>query len=724
MTKKEFCYSAEDFDADQLKQIRRGEESGLDVSIYAKKDLMAIQMRQIRLGLEAGYDVSIYARPEFDWFQMEEIRKGIQDGVDYTLYADPSFDYRKMRQFRKGLREGVDLLKLRQLDAGVLRELRKGIKSKVAIVDYIKEGYVVEQLEEIRIALEKKLNIRPYLNKDFRGTAIREIVTGLEHGIDPKPYSKPEYGWQQMREIRLGMEKHLNVSFYSNPLYDWKQMREIRLGLEEGLDVTLYRSLMYTATDMKQAREQLLNQILCGIVNGKEEVIHFEPFVLTISEDKMEALLEIHGSKDAVYYPSDVVSFLKSHGVCAGILDEAVQALTTGRRYFERIPIAKGKPAQKGRDGWYEYFFKPAPNRKPKLLEDGSVDYQDTDWYEYIEEGTTVARYHSAEEGIPGYTVLGTSLYAPKGREQSVLSGKGFRLLADGKTYVAAVSGKIELHGHVLIITRMLVINEVTLLTGNINFDGCVHVRGNVGSGTSIYATEDIIIDGFVEAAVMESDGNILLKRGINGSGTGSIKAKGAVIGNFFEAATVVSGSNIQANYSLNCNLTAQGKIVIHGQKGRIAGGTAQCLRGITAYHTGNRAKLDTVIRIGLNDQILQQQHELETALEEIHRELMILKNAYINFQKKYPPEVRNTMDMYLKIESAIYTKGLQFKETLKEKQNAEQTIRDISGAKAVIYGRINEGTVIYIDNQRWDSFVVQNVTIRKKGNKVSAFAN
>lgn len=720
-TKQEAAFPAADFDADQQNEIRLGLEAGLDASIYAKKELMAIQMHQIRLGLEEGLDVSVYARPDFDWFQMEEIRKGMLEGVNYALYADPSFDYQKMRQFRKALREDIDLFKLKQLDAGMLRQLRKGIKSRVPIVDYIKEGYAVEQLEEIRIALEKKLDIQPYLNRDFRGSAIREIAAGLEHGIDPHIYAKTIYSWQQMREIRYGLEKHLDVSFYFNPLYDYRQMHEIRRGLEDGLDVTRYRSLMYTATDMRRARERLLNP---GQEGEKEKIIHLEPFVLTISEDKMEAALEIHGSKDAVYKPSDVLNFLKMHGVRTGILSEGVEALTAGKRYFERVPIAKGKPAQKGKDGWYEYFFQTNPNRKPKLLDDGSVDYRDTEWYEYVEEGQTVAVYHSAENGVPGCTVLGTSLYAPKGREQSVLSGRGFRLLEDGKTYVAAESGKIELQGHVLLITRMLVISEVTLSTGNISFDGCVHVRGNVGSGTSISATEDIIIDGFVEASVLESGGNVLLKKGINGSGSGSIRAKGTVIGNFFESAAVVSGSNIQANYSLNCNLTADGKIVIHGQKGRIAGGVAQAIRGITAYHAGNRAKLDTVIKIGLNDGIIQKQHELESQLEEIHRELTILKNAYVGFQNKYPPEVRNTMDMYLKVESAIYTKGLQFKDILKQKQDIEQTVRDIDGAKAVIYGRINEGTAIYIDNQRWDSFAVQNVTIRKKGGRVTAFAN
>lgn len=721
---KEIIFSAAGFDADQLEEIRIGKEAGLDVSVYARNDLMAIQMRQLRLGLEAGYDVSVYASPDFDWFQMEEIRKGMEEGVDYKLYANPALEYDKMRQLRKGLRDGINLLEFQKLDAGILKELRKGIKRKVPIVEYIKEGYAVEQLEQIRIALEKKLNLRPYLNKDFRGAAIREIAIGLEHGINPAVYSKPEYGWQQMRELRLGLEKHLDVSCYSSPLYGWQQMQEIRLGLEEGLDVAGYRSLMYTATDMKKFREQLLKQTVEGILHENKEIIRSEHFVVTVSDDEMEAYLEIRGDKDAVYETAEILAFLKSKGICEGILEEVLEDITANKKYFQNILVARGRMAQKGADGWYEYFFNTKPDRKPKVLEDGSVDYRNISWFEMVVEGQIVAKYHNAQKGISGCTVHGNELFAQKGKEQNVLSGKGFTLLEDGKTYVAAVNGKAELKGNHLEITRLLVIENVTLSTGSVQFDGCVYVCGNVGSGAVIRATEDIIVDGFVEAAVLKSGGNILLRQGVNGAGGGKIKAEGNVIGKFFEATTVISKGDIQANYSLNCELVSHGQILIHGRMGRIAGGTACAVKGITAYHIGNRAKISTVLKLGLNEHILQEQAKTEKNLEEINRELAILGNAYINFQRKYSPEIRNTMDMYLKIESALYTKELQLDKVYRKKQHVEQIIKDMEGAKAVILGELNEGTVIYINNQRWDAFNVQNVTVKRKGNKIAAFTN
>lgn len=35
------------------------------------------QMKEIRLGLEENLDVSTYARPEYNWEKMEEIRLGL-----------------------------------------------------------------------------------------------------------------------------------------------------------------------------------------------------------------------------------------------------------------------------------------------------------------------------------------------------------------------------------------------------------------------------------------------------------------------------------------------------------------------------------------------------------------------------------------------------------------------------------------------------------------------
>lgn len=66
--------SASEFDKYQMDEIRKGLESGVDVSIYADPKYDGGQMQQIWLGLKSGIDVSVYADPKYDWTQMKQIR--------------------------------------------------------------------------------------------------------------------------------------------------------------------------------------------------------------------------------------------------------------------------------------------------------------------------------------------------------------------------------------------------------------------------------------------------------------------------------------------------------------------------------------------------------------------------------------------------------------------------------------------------------------------------
>ena len=57
-----------------MREIRRGLQNNLDVSIYAKKEFNSAQMNEIREGLRDNLDVSIYAKSELTWEEMEKTR--------------------------------------------------------------------------------------------------------------------------------------------------------------------------------------------------------------------------------------------------------------------------------------------------------------------------------------------------------------------------------------------------------------------------------------------------------------------------------------------------------------------------------------------------------------------------------------------------------------------------------------------------------------------------
>ena len=63
------------FNEYQIRKIKQGLRSKVDISWYAKKEFNWLQMEQIRLGLIHNLNVSIYAKTEIRSDKMFEIRE-------------------------------------------------------------------------------------------------------------------------------------------------------------------------------------------------------------------------------------------------------------------------------------------------------------------------------------------------------------------------------------------------------------------------------------------------------------------------------------------------------------------------------------------------------------------------------------------------------------------------------------------------------------------------
>ena len=718
-------YLAEGFSPDQVDEIEIGLQKGLKVSHYAKKEFLAIQMRQIRLGLEENLAVSKYAKPEFDWFQMEEIRTGLKEGVNVSKYADPNISYEIMRQIRKGLTQGVELSYNQGWSAGIYREVRKASIAKVNIAKYIREGYKEEQLREIRRAVANGIDIDSHISVDFNGAGIREIVEGLESRLDVALYAKTIYNWQQMREIRLGLKARVKTEYYTNVLFNWQQMREIRLGLEEGFPVEQYATLMYTEQEMAKKRNALLEVYdeqpreetgyVEQIVDSKEEL----DFSINISKDEMEAIL-VFNTKNRKIDRETLFLHLFKAGIIYGIRDDAVNLIMRGKYPEDSIVIARGTAPEQGKDGSYEFFFRTELTKKPVILEDGTVDYKNIDWMEGVKKNQKIAYYHEAEEGKAGRTVTGKEIPSRKGKELRMLAGKGFELLSDRKTYISAKDGKIEFINDKIMITDLLILDDVTISTGNIQFDGSVYVRGNVGKGVSITATKDITVDGFVEAADLIAEGDIILKKGCNASGEGKISCGKDLMARFLEGARVHTKGSIKVNYCMNCDIKADNIIEVNGM---ITGGVTYAAAGIKVMDIGNYTGLRTIVRAGQNEDFVKREAHLNGKIYEVEEEVEMLQKALNDFQQKYPVEMRNTNPIYLKLEDAVYTKKEELERLQETKSNMNKLKENFANASIKVRGTVYEGCLIEIGGSSWWAKNVSNVTLRKDGPRIAVIS-
>ena len=700
-----------DFEKDQLNEINLGVAAGIDTSIYADKKYLAIQMRQIRLGLMEKLPVETYADPVYDWFQMEEIRKGLREGLDIQLYASHEIPYEKMRQIRKGLKAGIDLSNYRNMKADVLRQLRIAHTEGIDLSKYIVAGYDAKQLFEIQQALKANLDMEPYLLKEYIGPSLAEIRKGLLSGVDVSVYATMDYSWRQMREIRVGMEKRVDVSKYSSPLYSWRQMKEIRTGLEMGLNVEEYRKLRYTSREMRKKRRMMYEDLSRDKLKLTKNMMKAEDVEVEISTNSMEAYIRIL-AKDKEITRERLMDILDLHDIHAGILEKGIEEILSGNNR-KPVLIAKGQIPRKGADGWYECYFRTMINKRPKIMKDGSADYKNVEWFETVKAGQKLAYYHRAEPGTDGYTVSGKVIPAQRGVEKGILVGKGFEMQADRKTYISTVDGMVKMNDTTLEVSRHLEVEDVTLATGNINFDGSLHIKGNVENGTEIRVSEDLEIDGNVGAATIICGGSILLKKGMNSSGNGFIQAKKNIVSRFFESVRVEAEEDIQVNKCLNSQLYAGGMII---SSSTIAGGVASAEKGFRITNAGNSIGLHTALKVGYNEQIQEKIHNLNSAIWEVDQELQMLNNSYQGIVAKYPPEIRNSMELFIKLEKSVTAKRKQITDMRAQLEKFHNKLKE---AKVVIGGQAFEGTVVEINNRRWKADNQYNVVIKTDSDEI-----
>lgn len=654
------------------------------------------QRQEILLGREEGLDVSLFANPELNWLQMEQIRMGMKDKVDVSVYADPSYSYETMKQIRLSFYSSNDL------------------------THYLERGFVDDELEQIRLALEDGLPIDTWLTDDMYAQQIHEIKVGLYENLDVSVYANSQYNWMQMKEIRMGLEKKLNVSLYTNYLFSHWQMKEIRLGLEAGLDVSSYAKLIFSATDMKEKREKLLKEKTSGPVHTADTADTADTSdtvgALGIDIDSMNKkefsiFIEDNGIKAFAFIPwfpgnrvteEDIYNELKKRGIVIGIKREAITEMIKQRRMNEKILVAEGTPAEKGEDGWFEFFVRLDLPRIPAPLPDGGVDYVNIEAFEMVDEGEKLAVYHPAQKGIDGQNIFGEVLHANKGIDKKPMKGRGFVIAPDGVTYISKMNGKFEYINGQMIISNMIIVKEdVTAVTGKLEVDGSVYVVGSVYSGGHIEATGDIIVEHNVETAKLVAGGNVMIKRGVCSKHDCFIEAKGEVSGSFFEAANITAGGNVKANYIMNSDINTLGKAIVSGSKGTLLGGKIRAVKGVDTYNLGNSSNIKTFLDVGRNVLYDKQQIEFQKKREQILEQLSMLEEKWNKVLKSLPPDKEKAVELIKKLNGAIVAKDHELVDLDADISRLARLTDE--GMKAVLVkGNAYEGSVIEINTVKY----------------------
>lgn len=451
-----------------------------------------------------------------------------------------------------------------------------------------------------------------------------------------------------------------------------------------------------------------------------------ETMYIRFSQDNMLVFCRFYPASEGgeQLTEDDIIKDLVHNKVAVGIDRSAIVAYIQQRTYNTEFIFAKGIPPRHGKDGRIEYFFNTSLNTRPKKNEDGTVDYHNLNTVSMVKEGELLAKLHEPDLGDVGQDVLGREIKPKAVKSLKLEFGNNIELSEDRSQIFSKVTGHAKVvNGKVFVSDILEIPADVDTSTGDIDYSGTVLVRGNVKSGFKVKASGDIIVEGVVEGAELETTGQIILKRGIHGMTKGVLKASGNIICKFIENAEVVSGGYVETESILYSNVSAFSSIHVSGRKGFITGGVLRAGKMVEAQIIGSEMGAVTHVEVGIEPAVKVRFIELQKQLVEQRKQEDRLRPILVNYTEKHSAGFEFTEEQMEYIKKVADT-FKQLKEDMLVKRMEYEKIHEQlmmgDGARVKVSNIVYPGVHISIgdvsmttkDSRRYCQFVKQGADV------------
>ncbi len=381
-----------------------------------------------------------------------------------------------------------------------------------------------------------------------------------------------------------------------------------------------------TEFDIKELDQQILGAKEMKEVKITNQTIlsQDEYMKVIVNKDRTKAIIRFYppSSKGKLITKEEMMSDLAHKGIVHGIIEKNLDLYLKARQFCTNILIAKATDPVQGKNAEITYHFKTGLTMKPKINEDGTVDFHNLDNLSKVNEGDLLAVLQPADFGKAGTDVTGNTIFPNKVKVLHLKHGKNIHLSEDELCMYTNVSGHVNLVGDTVFVSNTYEVPaDVCSATGDINYDGNVEVKGNVITGFKIEAKGDIIVHGVVEGASLIAGGQIVLERGIQGMGRGILKAEGDIVTKFIENSEVYAGGNVSAGAIMHSKITAKGEITATGKKGLINGGEVKSETMVSMKTAGSTMGTKTYIVIGFDQKLMENIKEMEKNLSDMYEE-------------------------------------------------------------------------------------------------------
>jgi uncharacterized protein (DUF342 family) len=419
---------------------------------------------------------------------------------------------------------------------------------------------------------------------------------------------------------------------------------------------------------------------------------------VTDQDMKASIIVEPPGSGGCDLTADLIITFLRNNRVVSGIKTDYIAEFADKPIYRQPVVVAEGLKEVNGRNAYIDYHFETNQNKVHlRQSRDGTVDFKDLQIIQNVVEKQPLAIKIPAEDGVKGRTVKGDFLPAKDGVDIALPVGKNVHASEDGMSVISDINGQVMIANGVINVEPVfLVQGNVCLKTGNIIFLGTVVVTGNVEDGFSVKAAGNIEVNGSVERAELEAEGDVIVRQGIVGKNSGTVKAGKSVWAKFIENAIIDAGNMVVASDGIiNSQVDAYKRIVCHGKKGRIVGGRLRASEEINAQYIGTSSgNTETVCETGIDpklkealDQLVEDKALKEKELAKVQEDAQSLIN--IKAQRKSLPEDKEfLLSELIDQRNTLITELHKIAVSISEKQVEQNSLK--------ARGRISAANVIY----------------------------
>lgn len=420
---------------------------------------------------------------------------------------------------------------------------------------------------------------------------------------------------------------------------------------------------------------------------------------VSITKDKLRAVIHMkaaeHGGKD----PSleDIKEALNDKEVVYGLDQELLEKIANEPIYDKYIIVARGREPVAGKDGEYKLLFDHNKNLKPKVNEDGTVDFHNLDMVENVKTDQALCRIIHPTEGRAGIDVTGQEIAAARGKPIPNLLGKNTKYNEDETAILSSLDGQVSLENGKINVSEVFTIySDISNSTGNIKALGSVVISGGVQPGFTVEAKGNIEVNGNVSMANLKAGGDIILRRGMIGS---SVHCDGDLTARFIENSNVFVKGELQTAYIMNSEIKCGKSLQTMGKESQIVGGKCVVGDNLETGTLGSSAYVKTFIQIGTDSESIERQQELLSDIPAQEKKLESLKSliSLLSEYKKVGRLIGDKKTMYIDALYSYKKIGISLEENKEELKEISQSIKDKGYGRVICKDTIHPEVTIKI---------------------------